>query len=290
MRTAVLITNYNNGPWIKACVDSALEQTLLPDEVIVYDDGSTDDSLSLLRAYGKRITLLEGIHDYTRSGRASAAAGLAAAFSASSANHIYLLDGDDTYLPTHFAAYEGVWATRPEAVAVQGPMLMTDGSGQPPVLYHDFFRHDPDILGAIYRSHRTDCFYLTSALAFNRVFLDSAMPLLLRNSLGCSSDNFLFFHALFHGPTLSVTEPQTVYRARPNSLSDQNGLRSRLPIHETRFRNHCFNRIAADYGRAPVQAWRNFTYLQQLARLWLPHWLTLPLAKFKAARRRRKKG
>lgn len=290
MSTGVLITNYNNGPWIKACVDSVLAQTQSPNEVIVYDDGSTDDSISILRSYGKRITLLEGIHDYTRSGRASAAAGLAAAFAASSATHIYLLDGDDTYLPTHLAAYEGMWATRPEAVAVQGPMLMTDESGRPPLLFHDVFRHDSDILDAIYRYHRTNCFYLTSALAFKRGFLDSAMPLLVRNSLGCSSDPFLFFHALFHGPVLSVPEPQTVYRARPNSLAAQNGLRSRLAIYETRFRNHCFNRIAADYGRAPVQAWRNFTYVQQLARLWLPHWLTLPLAKFKAARKRRNGG
>jgi len=285
MSTAVFITNYNNGPWIGACVDSALAQTQLPDEIIVYDDGSTDDSLSILRTYGRRITLIEGIHDHTRTGRASAAAGQAACFAASRATHLYLLDGDDTYLPTHIAAYEAVWTTRPDAVAVQGPMLKSDGSDLPPILFYEAYRHGPDFLGDIYRHNRTDYFYLTSALAFSRACLNTAIPRLLQNKLGCASDTFLFFHALFHGPILSVSAPQTVYRTHPGSLSDQNGLRLRLPIYETRFRNHCFNRIAADYGRPPIKAWRNRTYLQQLARLWLPNWLTLPFAKLKASRR-----
>jgi glycosyltransferase involved in cell wall biosynthesis len=46
----ILIDNYNNGPWLRACVDSALDQTRPADEVIVYDDGSNDDSRAILRS------------------------------------------------------------------------------------------------------------------------------------------------------------------------------------------------------------------------------------------------
>jgi hypothetical protein len=38
-RIGVLINNYNNGPWLRACVDSVLAQTRPPDEIIVCTGG-----------------------------------------------------------------------------------------------------------------------------------------------------------------------------------------------------------------------------------------------------------
>ncbi|MEO6005158.1 MAG: glycosyltransferase family 2 protein [Opitutus sp.] len=60
--TSILINNYNNAPYLRACVDSALGQTVPADEVIVYDDGSSDESRAILRSYGSRIILIEGTH------------------------------------------------------------------------------------------------------------------------------------------------------------------------------------------------------------------------------------
>ena len=82
-RIGVLINNYNNGPWLRACVDSVLAQTRPADEIVVYDDGSTDDSVAVLRSYGDRIRLLEGVHDFVRPGMHSQGHAVAAAFAAS---------------------------------------------------------------------------------------------------------------------------------------------------------------------------------------------------------------
>lgn len=44
----IVIPNYNQGKYCQQCFDSILEQDLQPDEVIIVDDKSTDDSISLI--------------------------------------------------------------------------------------------------------------------------------------------------------------------------------------------------------------------------------------------------
>ena len=52
--TAVVPT-YNRGPLIARALESILGQTLPPDEVVVVDDGSTDDTAERMRAYEDRV-------------------------------------------------------------------------------------------------------------------------------------------------------------------------------------------------------------------------------------------
>ena len=54
-RVSVIINNYNYGHFLGAAIDSALTQTYAPIEVVVVDDGSTDDSRNVIAGYGSRI-------------------------------------------------------------------------------------------------------------------------------------------------------------------------------------------------------------------------------------------
>ncbi len=58
MKTSVLIPAYNCSKTIEATLDSVLGQSVVPDEVIVLDDGSTDDTFSILQRYQSRITAI----------------------------------------------------------------------------------------------------------------------------------------------------------------------------------------------------------------------------------------
>ena len=58
----IAIPCYNNGQWLRQAIESALAQTWPALEVIVVDDGSTDDSREVARTFGDRIRTLTTGH------------------------------------------------------------------------------------------------------------------------------------------------------------------------------------------------------------------------------------
>ena len=57
-KISVIIPNYNRATLVGETIENMLRQSLPPSEVIVVDDGSTDDSLKVIRAFGDRVKLV----------------------------------------------------------------------------------------------------------------------------------------------------------------------------------------------------------------------------------------
>jgi glycosyltransferase involved in cell wall biosynthesis len=89
---SILINNYNYGRFLNAAIRSALAQSYTHREIIVVDDGSTDDSLETARSFGDLIHLVAK----ENGGQASA---FNAGFAASHGEIVCLLDADDVFLP-----------------------------------------------------------------------------------------------------------------------------------------------------------------------------------------------
>lgn len=53
-KVSVIIPVFNSESYLEKCVDSILSQTLIDIEVILIDDGSTDDSLQIIKQYVKK--------------------------------------------------------------------------------------------------------------------------------------------------------------------------------------------------------------------------------------------
>ena len=89
----IVISSYNYGRFLAETIDSALSQTYARVEVIVVDDGSTDNSHQVMARYGTRgISMLKD-----NAGQASA---INAGFRRSAGQVICFLDSDDALLPT----------------------------------------------------------------------------------------------------------------------------------------------------------------------------------------------
>ena len=90
---SVIIPNYNYAEYLRESIDSALNQDYQEIEVIVVDDGSTDESSEILRSYGNQIRVIE----IKNSG-----APTARNFGLMNANGYYIayLDADDFWIRT----------------------------------------------------------------------------------------------------------------------------------------------------------------------------------------------
>ena len=54
MKTTLLISTYNRPDALRLCLLSAFRQTLLPDEILVGDDGSTEETAHLIEEMKQR--------------------------------------------------------------------------------------------------------------------------------------------------------------------------------------------------------------------------------------------
>src|SRR5207253_2152663 len=89
---SVIIPCRNAGEWVGQAIESVLGQTYRPIEIIAIDDGSTDNSLDVIRSFGSRVSWRRGS---TRGGNASRNLG----FQLSSGQYIQWLDADDMLFP-----------------------------------------------------------------------------------------------------------------------------------------------------------------------------------------------
>lgn len=104
---SVVIAAYNAAATVGEAVASALEQTYPPLEVIVSDDGSTDDFDAAVAPYRERIEILRGSNRGPGAARNDA-------FRRAKGEFVAILDADDLFLPGRLAAFAELLAARPD--------------------------------------------------------------------------------------------------------------------------------------------------------------------------------
>jgi Glycosyl transferase family 2 len=118
---SVVIAAYNAADVISGAIESAFAQTLAPHEVIVCDDGSTDDLDRALEPYAGRLTLIRKENGGEGSAKNAAAR-------AASGEFVAILDADDEYLPDRLRALSKLAVARPDLeILTSDAYLEVDG-------------------------------------------------------------------------------------------------------------------------------------------------------------------
>lgn len=110
MKTSVLIAVYNASKTIRATLDAVLQQTVAPGEILIVNDGSTDDSASILDSYKPRITVFE----QENRGLSSARNVLC---KHSQGDLLAFLDADDIWHPRYLETQQKLFTENPQVVA-----------------------------------------------------------------------------------------------------------------------------------------------------------------------------
>jgi glycosyltransferase involved in cell wall biosynthesis len=121
---SVLMSNYNYGEFVGEAIESVLRQTYKNFELIVCDDGSTDNSRVVVERYQSRdarIKLL--LQDNGGQGAA-----IYRAYAESKGELIFLLDADDIYLPEKLAVVVAAHLASPNAGLAIHKMQVIDGN------------------------------------------------------------------------------------------------------------------------------------------------------------------
>lgn len=104
---SVVIPTYNRERFIGKAIKSVLQQTCKDYELIVVDDGSTDQTSKIVKSFGKRVQYV-----YTKNGGPSA--GRNKGISLAKGKYIAFLDSDDVYLPNKLEKNKEFLETHPE--------------------------------------------------------------------------------------------------------------------------------------------------------------------------------
>lgn len=117
----VLMPNYNNSLFLREAIDSVLNQTLCDFIFLIIDDGSSDNSIEIIKSYSdKRIVLLE---KNTNSGIVDT---LNIGLEAITTKYAIRMDGDDISAPDRFEILYNFMEANPET-GVCGSKIQTFG-------------------------------------------------------------------------------------------------------------------------------------------------------------------
>ncbi|HJX62731.1 MAG TPA: glycosyltransferase [Polyangia bacterium] len=209
---SVLMANYNYARYIGAAIESALRQSHDRLEVVVVDDGSTDDSCDIVKGYANRDARVR----LFRKDNGGAGSALNRAFAESRGAIVCLLDADDLWAPGKLARVVAAFRDDPDSGLVTHPLEIIDGEGR---RRGEFQCVEGGYLGDDIASLRVGHLMpVASGLSFRRAVLERIMPIPEERFRG-SADLAIAYAASVLARTVRVPEFLASYRVHGANLT-----------------------------------------------------------------------
>lgn len=212
MRVSVVITAWNAAWCIERALDSLMAQTRAPEEILLGDDGSTDDTVARVEArYGNRIRILRLPHQGLTPSRK---AGLAAA----SGEWLALMDADDAWMPAKLERQVAFLERNREVrwISTDGAYVGAEGVLRASWL-SDYFHPVRDLHGDLYPALIERCFPLVSSMLIERGAYEESGG--FDPAISYSQDYDLWLRLAARHPGAVIGEPLVMYWSSPGQLS-----------------------------------------------------------------------
>lgn len=206
---SVLMPVFNGAPYVEAAVKSVLSQTFRDFELLIVDDGSTDESLPIL----ERLAATDSRIRLTTRPNKGLVSTLNELLAAARGPWLARMDADDLCRPTRFARQLQFLAEHPAVVGVGSRVLFIDSEGLPLMEAMDRYTHE-----------QIDAELLRPGLAI--VHPSAMISAGACKAIGGFSDQYRhaedldFFLRLGEiGPLANLSEPLLDYRIHGSSVS-----------------------------------------------------------------------
>ncbi len=210
-KISLIITVYNRDRYLSSALESVLAQTKTDFELLIWDDGSTDNSVTIAKQYAKddeRVKVVEGVHQgITRS--------LKAAIAHTTGHYLGWVDSDDLLEPTALEETSAVLDVRPEVGLVYTDYIDIDANGR--VLDHGKRCRIPYSKERLLLDFMTFHFRLIRRSVFNQVGG-------IDESFECAQDYDLCLKLSEVTKVQHIKKPLYLYRHHAESNSQQRQL------------------------------------------------------------------
>ncbi|MEI8033477.1 MAG: glycosyltransferase family A protein [Chlorobiaceae bacterium] len=132
---SVILPSFNRAAHLETAIKSVIRQTFADWELIIVDDGSTDDTFKRVDPYIQCTSKIRYMKHSNRKQALSRNAGMQASFG----RHITFLDSDDHYLENHLESRMAIIRARPDIMLLSGGFLSDET-----IMVKD--RHNPEML------------------------------------------------------------------------------------------------------------------------------------------------
>jgi glycosyltransferase involved in cell wall biosynthesis len=209
---AVIIPTYNRATLLAEAIESLLTQTHLPDEIIIIDDGSTDNTQAVLNKYSSSIQVITQANQ----GRSSARnAGLKAVRS----DLVTMLDSDDILLPASIEKRWKLFKDDPALNIVYSDVALADRQGTIKGVFSGE-KPQPRPSGMIFSILAQDNFLPIHAVMFRRACLEQTG--LFDVTLHAMEDYDFWLRMAAHYPFIYLpSEPLAVYLDQGEMMSSE---------------------------------------------------------------------
>jgi glycosyltransferase involved in cell wall biosynthesis len=212
---SVVIATYNYGRFLRSALESALNQTHRDLEVIVVDDGSTDDTPTVMEPF-----LAEPRVRYHRTEHLGQPGAKNAGIRLCRASLIAFLDADDLWLPTKIEKQLALFASNPKLGVAYTQRSLMDEFGHP-LEYRQPACHRGQVLSEMYLTN----FVCFSSVMVRREVFDTVG--LFDERLKLAIDYDLWLRTAKEFEFDYVLEPLVTYRVGHANLSRRFGERLR---------------------------------------------------------------